>query len=908
MNDFEIGKILGKGSFGMVCLVKRKKDRKIYAMKQVKIQQLNEKAKQNTLNEIRILASLSHKNIIGYKDAFFDENSKTLNIVMEYADDGDMLTKIKHNLRNNLLYKECVIWFFLVQILEGLSYLHENKIIHRDLKNANIFLTKEGIVKIGDLNVSKITKKNEMATTQTGTPYYVAPEIWRNKPYEYKCDIWSLGCILYELCKLKPPFRGTNIKELRENIKRGIYEPIQNVYSNDLKKIISLMLKQNPNERPSAKELLNGEIVQKKIKEYKLGNKFDDGNNEGFNGLIETIKIPKNLEEINRNLPNNKYNNEQRIEEMILEDEYETSRKKNGFLNEQEKNEIDKEFGNLENKGMNKFNNNNINNNKFNNGFNNKPINENFKVNNNLNNRKMNKNINNGKNNIIYSDNISNYNNNNNLINNKINQYPNPKNISNSNIAKNNQVRNSYNYDNNKINNNINLQNNNNFNLKNNINNNKNNQKYSNNNMIYNNYYNKELNNNNLLNNNNNVQILKQNNYYQNNNLNNLLNNNVNDKNNNYMDIINSKNKVYDQNIQQENYFGVENNYKNKKNASNNNIMNKITPKFKSINTDDINKIPNGYQQNNNIVITPSNRNINNNNYNLKKRSKTPNKLYINKFNNDNQNIHRINNDKKRIHNNNNSNKIVRKSKGKKIIKNNNNNNQIQRRSKPMLLNENKKIKQNKIENKKGDSPFNIKAINYEGNQNYYDLLNNGENNNNSNNEYLNNKNNDNYIVNNSRRKNEIRPKSSINTKKRNINNQNDIINNHFNNYNKNKINNNNLLVEKNNNNQLIRNSNIIQRGNVQNFNLNYYNEINGGIQNRDLNPNYHGLRNSENVKYNYNIKPKRNNGNVVIERLNYQPKRKLTHVNNSLNSNKQKNAPIKRARSLNKNIGRINH
>ena len=71
MNDFEIGKILGKCSFGQVCMVKRKIDDKIYAMKQVKIQQLSEKAKENTLNEIRILASLSHKNIIGYKDAFF---------------------------------------------------------------------------------------------------------------------------------------------------------------------------------------------------------------------------------------------------------------------------------------------------------------------------------------------------------------------------------------------------------------------------------------------------------------------------------------------------------------------------------------------------------------------------------------------------------------------------------------------------------------------------------------------------------------------------------------------------------------------------------------------------------------------------------------------------------------------
>ena len=92
---------------------KRKEDGQIYAMKQVKIQNLSDKEKQNTLNEIRILASLSHKNIIGYKDSFFDENSKTLNIVMEYADDGDLLSKIKDNIKNRVLYKENVIWFFL---------------------------------------------------------------------------------------------------------------------------------------------------------------------------------------------------------------------------------------------------------------------------------------------------------------------------------------------------------------------------------------------------------------------------------------------------------------------------------------------------------------------------------------------------------------------------------------------------------------------------------------------------------------------------------------------------------------------------------------------------------------------------------------------------------------------------
>ena len=124
LTDFEIGKTLGKGAFGMVCLVKRKFDGKTYAMKRIKIIQLSEK--ENALNEIRILASLSHKNIIGYKDAFFDKKSKTLNIVMEFANDGDISTKIKYNLKHDLFFKENIIWDYLIQILPLIKLIYIN--------------------------------------------------------------------------------------------------------------------------------------------------------------------------------------------------------------------------------------------------------------------------------------------------------------------------------------------------------------------------------------------------------------------------------------------------------------------------------------------------------------------------------------------------------------------------------------------------------------------------------------------------------------------------------------------------------------------------------------------------------------------------------------------------------------
>jgi NIMA (never in mitosis gene a)-related kinase len=220
LKDFDIGKELGKGAFGSVCIVVRKADGKTYAMKRVKISQLGTKERENALNEVRILASLKHSNIIGYKEAFFDEESKTLNIVMECADDGDLDSKIQKHIKARTHFAESDIWSFLVQIVNGLKYLHDSKIMHRDLKCANIFLLKNGILKLGDLNVSKIVKMG-LAHTQTGTPYYASPEVWADKPYDYKSDIWSVACVIYELCALKPPFRGASLDQLYKNVTKG---------------------------------------------------------------------------------------------------------------------------------------------------------------------------------------------------------------------------------------------------------------------------------------------------------------------------------------------------------------------------------------------------------------------------------------------------------------------------------------------------------------------------------------------------------------------------------------------------------------------------------------------------------------------------------------------------------------
>ena len=127
-------------------------------MKKVKLSSLSKKEKENALNEIRILASVEHKNVIGYKEAFFDEQSSQLCIVMEMADGGDLDAKITQAKNLKSFVKEDKIWHIFRQLAEGLVALHAKDVVHRDIKCANVFLSQDGGVKLGDLNVSKVAK------------------------------------------------------------------------------------------------------------------------------------------------------------------------------------------------------------------------------------------------------------------------------------------------------------------------------------------------------------------------------------------------------------------------------------------------------------------------------------------------------------------------------------------------------------------------------------------------------------------------------------------------------------------------------------------------------------------------------------------------------------------------------
>ena len=275
MEQFKIINKIGEGAYSTVYTVKRIEDDKIYALKKVKINKLNKKEQINALNEVRILASINSPYVIGYKESFIDESDQTLCIIMEYADDGDLYQKIKLYIQNKTTFMEHDIWRIFIQITKGLNDLHEYNILHRDLKSANVFLFRDGTAKLGDLNVSKITSRG-LGCTQTGTPYYASPEVWKDKPYNSKSDIWSLGCVFYELIMLTTPFKAKTMKDLYKKVKRGEYSPIPNNFSPKFQIIIDNILKIKPEERPNAKDILNIPEIVDKIEELKI---FDNDKN-----------------------------------------------------------------------------------------------------------------------------------------------------------------------------------------------------------------------------------------------------------------------------------------------------------------------------------------------------------------------------------------------------------------------------------------------------------------------------------------------------------------------------------------------------------------------------------------------------------------------------------------------------
>ena len=262
---YEIFKLIGKGNYGKAYLVKNKEDNNLYVNKVIDMSQFSKDQLENALREAEILKSLQHPNIIRCIDFFVDD--KLLCLVTEFADLGDLNKIIKYQILSGYFFCEEIILNWFTQLCFAIKYIHSKNILHRDLKLSNIFLTSKGNIKLGDFGIAKIlSSKDDLAKTLVGTPYYLSPELCLKKPYNHKSDIWSLGCILYEMMYLKHAFEAESIGELVLNILQGNFNTKINAgFSNDVVNLLKSILVINTKVRPSIDDILNSKVLQKYI-------------------------------------------------------------------------------------------------------------------------------------------------------------------------------------------------------------------------------------------------------------------------------------------------------------------------------------------------------------------------------------------------------------------------------------------------------------------------------------------------------------------------------------------------------------------------------------------------------------------------------------------------------------------
>lgn len=282
---------IGSGSFGCAYLVTRKADplAKKFVVKEIR---MDPRDQHGALREAKLLAALDHPNIIACKESFLlapasapvngrapQQQQQVLCIVTEYADGGDLRKKLEQHIASRSRLKETEVLDLFVQCCLALKHLHDRKIIHRDIKPENVFLMKSNVVKLGDFGVATVLSNTlACAETMTGTPYYTSPEICMGRRYNSKTDIWSLGCVLYELVTFAHAFNGRSQRQLFDNIMNASFVSIATVltgagaggvsYSRGLSELVGEMLRKNPRDRPSVNQIIKKPIVMERIQGF----------------------------------------------------------------------------------------------------------------------------------------------------------------------------------------------------------------------------------------------------------------------------------------------------------------------------------------------------------------------------------------------------------------------------------------------------------------------------------------------------------------------------------------------------------------------------------------------------------------------------------------------------------------
>jgi serine/threonine protein kinase len=285
INEYAVYEMIGVGAFGRVYKVKKNNTNEFLALKEINtfnFKSFKDKSLSDIVNEVTIIRkNLRHPNIVKYLKTF--KEKENLYILMELIDGTPLSQHMRTLKEKKELWREENIWQMFIQIVLALKYLHKEKnIVHRDLTPNNIMLCENEKITITDFGLAKL-KDNDSSkmTSVVGTMFYSCPEILKNEPYNEKADIWALGCVLYEMCSLDPPYSSSNILTLVTKITQAEYDHTKlaaNSYSTQIETVVQNCMIVDNVKRPDIIGVAS--LIADKILNYTEGVRFKCANLE----------------------------------------------------------------------------------------------------------------------------------------------------------------------------------------------------------------------------------------------------------------------------------------------------------------------------------------------------------------------------------------------------------------------------------------------------------------------------------------------------------------------------------------------------------------------------------------------------------------------------------------------------